>query len=37
MSTKSIKLPKNFAGIVLDLELKIESGQFDINMVNELM
>jgi len=26
LSTKSIKLPKNFANLVLDQELKIDSG-----------
>jgi methionyl-tRNA synthetase len=30
LSTKSKKLPKNFANQVLDFELKIDSGQFDI-------
>ena len=34
MSTQSKKLPKNFANQVLDLELKIDSGAFDIGNVN---
>lgn len=37
MSTKAIKLPKNFAELVLDLELLIDSGNFDIETVNKLM
>jgi len=37
MSTKSIKLPKNFAAMVLDQELKIESGVYDIEAVNTLL
>lgn len=37
MSTKNIKLPKNFAELVLDLELLIDSGNFDIETVNKLM
>lgn len=37
VSTKSKKLPKNFADLVLNMELKIESGTFDIELVNELL
>jgi hypothetical protein len=37
MSTKSKKLPKNFANLVLDYELQIDSGQFDIETVDKLM
>jgi hypothetical protein len=37
MSTKSKKLPKNFANMVLDYELKIDSGQFDIGTIDKLM
>ena len=37
MSTETIKLPKNFAQLVLDLELLVDSGNFDINTVNQLM
>ena len=37
MSTKSKKLPKNFANQVLDYELKIDSGQFDIATIDKLM
>ena len=31
------KLPKNFANKVLELELKIDSGNFDINSVDKLI
>ena len=37
LSTESIKLPKNFADQVLNLELLVDSGNFDINTINELM
>ena len=37
LNTKSKKLPKNFASLVLDEELKIDSGNFDITNVNKLM
>ena len=37
MSTKSKKLPKNFANQVLDYELQIDSGQVDIETVDKLM
>lgn len=37
MSTKAVKLPKNFAELVLDLELLVDSGNFDINTINQLM
>ena len=37
LSTKSIKLPKNFANLVLDQELKIDSGQFNIDTINTLL
>jgi hypothetical protein len=37
MSTKAVKLPKNFAELVLDLELLVDSGNFDINTINKLM
>ena len=36
-STKSKKLPRNFASKVLDFELKIDSGQFDIETIDQLM
>lgn len=36
-STESKKLPKNFANKVLDYELKIDSGQFDITTIDKLM
>ena len=36
-SAKSKKLSKNFADNVLDLELKLDSGNFDIHTVNSLM
>ena len=36
-STSSKKLPKNFANQVLDYELKIDSGQLDIENVDKLM
>lgn len=32
-----MKLPKDFAEMVLTLELKLDSGNFDIDTVNELM
>lgn len=31
------KLPKNFANKVLDYELKIDSGRFDIETIDKLM
>jgi len=34
---KHKKLPKNFANQVLDLELKIDSGRFDLDCINKLM
>ena len=37
MSCYPIKLPKNFANQVLDLELLIDSGNFDIHTVDELL
>lgn len=37
LSTKEIKLGPDFAEKVLDLELKIDSGNFDIRTVNALM
>ena len=37
LSTKSKKLPRNFANMVLDYELKIDSGQFDIATIDKLM
>tara|TARA_B110000285_G_C14825583_1_gene468492 strand:+ start:234 stop:458 length:225 start_codon:yes stop_codon:yes gene_type:complete len=37
LNTKAKKLPKNFANLVLDEELKIDSGNFDISNVNKLM
>jgi hypothetical protein len=36
-STESKKLPKNFANRVLDYELKIDSGNFDISTIDKLM
>jgi len=30
-------LPKNFAALVLDEELKIDSGSFDIDTINTLL
>ena len=35
--TKHKKLPKNFANQVLDLELKIDSGRFDLECIDKLM
>lgn len=32
-----VKLPKNFAELVLDLELLVDSGNFSIDTVNKLM
>lgn len=37
ISSKSKKLPKNYASLVLDLELKIDGGNCDIDTVNELI
>ena len=37
LTTKAVQLPKNFANQVLELELILESGQFDIDDVNTLM
>ena len=37
ISTKPVKLSKNFADQVLDLELRLDSGNFDIKTVNSLM
>lgn len=37
LSTEVVKLPKNFAERVLDLELLVDSGNFDIDTVNDLM
>ena len=37
MSTEAVKLPKNFAELVLDLELLVDSGNFDIDTINKLM
>ena len=37
LSTKEIKLGSDFAENVLDLELKLDSGNFDIRTVNSLM
>jgi len=34
MSTETVKLPRNFADNVLNLELVIDSGNFDIDTVN---
>lgn len=31
------KLPKNFANLILDYELKIDSGQFDMKTVDKLL
>ena len=31
------RLPKNFASRILDLELKIDSGHFDIDTIDNLM
>ena len=36
-SSKTKKLPKDFANMVLDKEMKIDSGMFDIDTVNSLM
>jgi len=36
-STSQKKLPRNFANRVLDLELKIESNNFEIETVDALM
>ena len=37
MSTEAVKLPKNFAELVMNLELPLDSGNFTIDTVNELM
>ena len=37
LKPKKQKLPKNFSDMVLDQELKIDSGNFDIEIVNNLM
>lgn len=37
ISTRSKKLPKNFANMVLDYELRIDSGLVDIETVDKLM
>jgi hypothetical protein len=37
ISCDVVKLPKNFAEQVLNLELLLDSGNFDINTINELM
>jgi len=37
MSTSTKKLPKNFANQVLDFELLIDSGNFDIVTIDKLM
>jgi hypothetical protein len=36
-STKSKKLPKNFANQILDFELKIDSGSVDLETIDKLM
>jgi len=35
--TKEKKLPKNFANRILDYELKIDSGNFDISTIDKLI
>ena len=37
LATKEFKLPKNFANLVLDQEMLIDSGQGDLDAVNKLM
>ena len=37
ISTEAVKLPKDFAQQVLDLELLIDSGNFDLDTVDKLM
>lgn len=37
LSTKAIKLPKNFASLILDLEIKIDSGVTDMSSVDDLL
>lgn len=37
MSTKSIKLPKNFASQILDQEYKVDSGACNFESVNTLL
>lgn len=37
ISTSTKKLPKNFAQKVLDYELLIDSGKFDIEIIDKLM
>lgn len=37
LSSEAVKLPKNFAELVLDLELLVDSGNFTIDTVNDLM
>jgi len=36
-STISKKLPRNFANNVLDYELRIDSGNFDLEMIDKLV
>ena len=36
-STKAKKLPKDFANQVLEYELKIDSGRFDVATIDKLM
>ena len=37
LSTKAIKLPKNFASLVMDLEIKVDSGVTDMQSVDKLL
>jgi hypothetical protein len=37
ISSSVKKLPKNFANKVLDYELQIDSGNFDISVIDKLM
>lgn len=37
LSTKALKLPKNFANLVLDLEIKVDSGVTDMSNVDALL
>lgn len=37
MSSSSKKLPKNFANMILDYEMQIDSGTFDIEIIDKLM
>ena len=37
INSREKKLPKNFAHKILDYELKIDSGRFDLETIDKLM